>query len=179
MATASKARSDFDQSIKDAEELLAHYDRATKGKMPAPEDTEVLKRAGLILAITAWETYVEDRVREALNEKLRPLSDASISAIITRKFEEEVKRFNNPDAPKTRKLFSDYLGIDPTEKWKCSASPTETSKRLDKWVQRRCDAAHRSKRVLGAPTPHLVSRPDLLSLIGFLKKLVEETEKAF
>jgi hypothetical protein len=40
-----------------------------------------------------------------LEEKLRTLSDMSISAIINRKFDEELKRFNNPDAPKTRKLF--------------------------------------------------------------------------
>jgi hypothetical protein len=178
MAAASKARTDFIQSIKDAEELLAHYNRAAKGKSPLPPNTEVLKRAGLILAITAWETYVEDRVGEALNEKLRTLSDASISAIITKKFEEDLKRFNNPDAPKTRKLFQDYVGIDPTATWKCSAAPAETSERLSKWVRRRCDAAHRSKRVHGTPTPHLVGRTDLVSLIAFLKTLVDETEKA-
>lgn len=47
------------QSIHDAENLLAHFD--TLNTKPPPPELEVLKRVGLIMAMTAWETYVEDR----------------------------------------------------------------------------------------------------------------------
>ena len=59
----SNASDTFVQSIQDAENLLKHFN-ALNTKPPPPE-IEVLKRAGLIMAMTAWETYVEDRLLEA------------------------------------------------------------------------------------------------------------------
>jgi hypothetical protein len=47
----------FAQSILDAESLLAHFNKLNT--KPPPPEIEVLKRAGLIMAMTAWETYVE------------------------------------------------------------------------------------------------------------------------
>jgi hypothetical protein len=49
----SKAKLSFESSIKDAEDLLAHFDNMPK---PPPPNAEVLKRAGLVMALTAWET---------------------------------------------------------------------------------------------------------------------------
>jgi hypothetical protein len=67
----SEAGSNFKNSIQDAENLLAHFNslNSLNGQPPAPE-LEVLKRAGLIMAMTAWETYVEDCVAEACDERL-------------------------------------------------------------------------------------------------------------
>ena len=64
----SDAKLSFDYGIKDAEDLLYHFDAVNC--QPPPENAEVLKRASLVMAMTAWETYVEDRVREALEKKL-------------------------------------------------------------------------------------------------------------
>ena len=58
----------FDETIKDAQALLSHFEKIHK---ESPEDAEVLKRAGLVMAFTAWETYVEDRIREAVQARLR------------------------------------------------------------------------------------------------------------
>jgi hypothetical protein len=57
-----RASDTFAQSIRDAENLLAHFDALNT--RPPPPELEVLKRAGLIMAMTAWETYVEDRILE-------------------------------------------------------------------------------------------------------------------
>jgi len=86
----SRAKNQFDESIKDAEELLAHFNaaRPAPGGLP-PGNAEVLKRAGLILAITAWETYVEDRAHEAFEASLaawravRSLSSCGTSSTMT------------------------------------------------------------------------------------------------
>lgn len=64
----SKSLVDFESSIRDAEELLAHFDTQPK---PPPANAEVLKRAALVMALTAWETYVEDRVLEAVTARGR------------------------------------------------------------------------------------------------------------
>ena len=65
----SRAYQGFEYGIKDAEELLAHFDAINT--KPPPPNAEVLKRAGLVMALTAWETYVEDRL---LEEILNPCS---------------------------------------------------------------------------------------------------------
>jgi hypothetical protein len=53
----SQASLTFTEAIKDAENLLGHFDKLNT--KPPPPENEVLKRAGLIMAMTAWETYVE------------------------------------------------------------------------------------------------------------------------
>jgi len=99
----SQAKITFDDAIRDADELLAHFDRANT--QPPPENAEVLKRTGLIMAFTAWETYVEDRVTEALRSRIAADEDRLFSRFVQRKLEEELKRFNNPNTEKTRKLW--------------------------------------------------------------------------
>jgi hypothetical protein len=54
----SRAPNNFLSSIEDAITLLAYFDALHKQNA---ETAEVLKRAGLVMALTAWETYVEDR----------------------------------------------------------------------------------------------------------------------
>ena len=179
----SRAKTQFDESIKDAEELLAHFDAAKPpGGKPPPPTAEVLKRAGLILAITAWETYVEDRAKEALDANLTVLNGSSIAEFMKSKFDEEMKRFHNPNSEKTSKLFTDYTGKDVTKEWNCNPGGAALAKKtLDEWVKRRGQAAHRSPpNGSGQPAPaHLLSREDLDKLIRFLKMLVSQTEASF
>ena len=66
----SKASDTFTQAILDAENLLKHFN--TLNTKPPPLEIEVLKRAGLIMAMTAWETYVEDRVTDLARGKRIP-----------------------------------------------------------------------------------------------------------
>ena len=179
----SRAKIQFDESIKDAEELLAHFDAAKlPGGKPPPPTAEVLKRAGLLLAITAWETYVEDRASEALDANLAALAGSPVAQFMKSKFDEEMKRFHNPTSEKTSKLFADYTGKDVTKTWSCNpGGAVQAKKTLDEWVKRRGQAAHRSPpNGAGQPAPaHLLSRDELEKLIKFLKMLVAQTEASF
>jgi hypothetical protein len=76
----SQAKLAFDYSIKDAEELLAHFDAINTN--PPPANAEVLKRAGLVMALTAWETYVEDRITEAMNIRLGAVAGSYVGDFI-------------------------------------------------------------------------------------------------
>ena len=101
----SEAKQTFDQSIKDAEELLGHFDAINT--KPPPPNAEVLKRAGLIMAFTAWETYVEDRIAEGVKARIIAAGDGStFGNFVQRRLDEELKRFHNPTAAKTRQLLS-------------------------------------------------------------------------
>lgn len=168
----SRAADFFATSIKDAEELLAHYDKLEK---QSPEDGEVLKRAGLVMAMTAWETYVEDRLQEDVNARIQGFNGSSVGNFVRRKLEEEIKRLHNPDTEKTRRLFREFLDIDVTAGWKWdNFQPPEAKKTLDRYLSIRGEVVHRSKQ---SAAPHPVKRPDLDKAIRFLKGLVAATEK--
>ena len=105
----SRSSLTFSSSIEDVSTLLAHFDTLHKQH---PGDAEVLKRAGLVMALTAWETYIEDRVQEAVQLRLKAVNGSPIGKFVNAKLEEELKRFHNPSSEKTRRLFLDYLEVD-------------------------------------------------------------------
>jgi RiboL-PSP-HEPN len=174
----SLAGSTFAQSIKDAENLLAHFDALNT--QPPPPETEVLKRAGLVMAMTAWETYVEDRITEAATERLQGLSDPHILAFVQSKLIEEIKRLHNPTSEKTIRLFRDYAGVDLTESWKWNNFPPQlVRERLNEYMKLRGDVVHRARVIEpGPPKAHAVTKPALMQAIAFLKNLVGATELA-
>ncbi len=174
----SQAKTTFETAILDAEQLLAHFDKL-KTHPPAP-DVEVLKRAGLIMAFTAWETYVEDRVRESVTARIGGESAGISARFIQKRLDEELRRFNNPNSEKTRKLFMDYLDVDVTNSWTWNQYDTaKVKEKLDTLIAKRGEAVHRSSpKRAGPPEPHLVTKDELRKAIGFLKALVEATEKA-
>ena len=175
----SEAKNTFDVAIKDAEELLEHFNRINS--KPPPDNAEVLKRAGLIMAFTAWETYVEDRVKEGLEARLDQEGDGLGARFLKKKLDEELKRFNNPNSEKTRKLLLDFLEIDVFKKWAWNNFDTEKVRTmLDQLITRRGEAVHRSKpKTSVQPAPHLVTKDELKRAIGFLRSLVDATEQAF
>jgi len=175
----SKARTTFDSSIQDAEVLLAHFD--SLNTKPPPDNLEVLKRAGLIMALTAWETYVEDRAREEVLARLSADGESHLAKLVVSRLEADLKRFHNPNSEKTRQLFFDYLEIDVTSNWEWPNVDTSKAKKtLDDLIAKRGDAVHRSKPPrTDAPAAHLVKREDLEKTIRFLRSLVDATEKSF
>ncbi|MDP1525818.1 MAG: HEPN domain-containing protein [Rhodocyclaceae bacterium] len=168
----------FAQSIFDAINLLAHFNALNT--QPPPPEIEVLKRAGLIMAMTAWETYVEDRVMEAATARLQGLHDSSIGNFVKGKLNEEIKRLHNPTSDKTIQLFRDYANIDLTEKWCWNNFDSKTVReRLNQYMKLRGDVVHRSRTIApGPPTADPVTKEDLQKVIRFLKALVAATEAA-
>lgn len=173
---SSEAKLAFDVSIKDAEDLLEYC--SSLGH-PLPQKAEVFKRAGLVMALTAWETYVEDRVREGVQRRASKETSHAERFMQTR-LEEELKRFHSPSAEKTKKLFADYLEVDVTPKWSWQHyDPLKAREKLDELVKKRGDAVHRSKRRSAGPSPpHLVTKEDLEKAIRFLRELVVATDMA-
>ena len=172
----SDAGNNFKNSIKDAENLLGHFD--SLNNHPPPPELEVLKRAGLIMAMTAWETYVEDRVEEACAKRLSGLTDRSIADFVQCKLTEEISRLNNPTSGRTIQLFRDYTDTDLEQSWNWNNVDVKAAKeQLDSYLKLRGDIVHRSRALLpGAPDP--VKKEDLRRVISFLKNLVDATERA-
>lgn len=174
----SRAGETFNQSILDAENLLRHFN--TLNTKPPPPEIEVLKRAGLIMAMTAWETYVEDRVSEASTDRLKGLADSSIASFVESKLADEVKRLHNPTSDKTIQLFRDFAGVDLTDKWTWNNFDAKAVReRLNQLMKLRGDVVHRSRSINpGPPQAHPVTKEELEKAIRFLKNLVLATEVA-
>jgi hypothetical protein len=175
----SRARETFEVSIRDAEILLSHFDALPK---PPPQNAEVLKRAGLVMALTAWETFVEDLVQERVLASLQATGGNHASKFMLTRLDEDLKRFNNPTWDKTRKIFLDYLDVDVTTHWRWAGYDPDSAKRkLNELLGTRGDIVHRSKAPdpSGPPKPHPVKREDLAKAIRFLKRLADVTDNAF
>ncbi|MFM4819799.1 HEPN domain-containing protein [Aeromonas hydrophila] len=156
--------------------MLAHFDGINAN--PPPPSSEVLKRAGLVMALTAWETYVEDRLVEEMHKKLAIVQGSYLGDFILKKLHADLKSFHNPTSDKTKKIFMDYLGFDVTEGWRWSNyEPDKARSTLNQWIKKRGEAAHRSKPIsTGVLAPHLIKRDELEKVIRFIRDLVKSTD---
>lgn len=174
--TMPSAIDNFEYAIKDAEELLAHFDSINCN--PPPANAEVLKRAGLVMALTAWETYVEDRVVEDMNKKLSAVSGSYVGNFVFKRLQQELKQFHNPSSEKTKKLFVDYLDLDITTGWGwANYTPEKAKTTLNSLISKRGDAVHRSKQPSNdQPAAHLIKRDELEKAIRFIKDLAKASD---
>jgi hypothetical protein len=177
----SRALETFNESIKDAEELLYHFDhiRGENKQTKPDENTEVLKRSGLIMAVAAWETYIEDRLREIIEGHLSGLHNSVLAKIVKDKLEEDLKRFNTPNSNNTKRIFETYTNNDITANWSWNnVSPKDAQQKLNQFIVKRGEAAHRSKTRGDSTAPHLITKDELRSAIHFFKELAKATDKA-
>ncbi|MEZ8543902.1 HEPN domain-containing protein [Vibrio splendidus] len=172
-----QARNIFDVSIQDAERILEAYEHM-KSIPDLGRDPEELKRAALIMSLTAWETYVEDKVSEEVALQTKVLQGSQIGHFISNSLEKELKFFHTPNSKKTKDIFERFLGVDVTGSWSWPGyeDPNRTRAKLNEWIQKRGDAVHRS--VADKQTSHLISKPEAEKCIKFFKNLVEATEHA-
>lgn len=172
----SKAKDNFENAIQDAERILQAYDQLNQveGREREPEE---LKRAALIMTLTAWETYVEDIIEERLTADLRTLEGSKVASFITATLERELRYFHTPNSKNTKGMFERFLHQDVTEKWTWIDGDAEQAKsKLNQWIKKRGEAVHRS--INDTQATHLVSRPDMKKCLTFFKKLVETTDSA-
>lgn len=176
---SSQAYRDFEHGIQDAQDLLDHYDKLNIESSPPPV-AEVLKRTSLVMALTALETYIEDRMLEAAARVVGVDKDAGRLADYYRKsLEQNLKQFHSPTVERVRKLFKTFLDIDVIEGWTWpNYTPERAKAKLDEINDKRGRVAHRSSRPrVGKSAAHAVTRDDLRKHIRFIRDLVAATDK--
>ena len=166
----TEAGKSFELAIKDAEDLLMRFDNEKDSTLE--KNPEALKRAGMVMALAAWETYVKDRFKEEIVVLLSSVNGSLLGNFVNRKVDEDLKRFFNPNTERTRMLFNNYFEIDITSSWKWdNYHPPQAKKVLNELISKRGDAAHQANTCPGQP--HLIKRDDLEKAIRFLKGLVK------
>lgn len=175
---ASQALQTFTHVIQDAVDLLSHFDAINS--QPPPDNAEVLKRASLVMALAALETYVEDRISEAADQVVgRDAPGGRMREFYLASLENDLRYFHTPTPDKIGRIFEKYLQINVFEGWVWNHyDPARAKSHLSTIAKRRGDIAHRSLRpVAGQPTAHAVNREDLRKHIRFICDLVAATDK--
>lgn len=171
----SKASRTFDHAIQDAVDLVNHFDRLNT--LPPPPQNEVLKRASLVMALAALETYFEDRLVEAV-DALIGKGESDLARFMQNSLTNDLKTFHTPSTDRVRPMFQKYLGLDITEGWRWNQTEVAAARsELNALAKKRGDIAHRSGRPAGgSPAKHAVSRDDLRRHIHFIRQLVAATD---
>lgn len=171
----TKSLSIFQQALSEAKELLNCYDTLNNHEEIAPPDA--LKKASLIMALTAWETYVEDVVTELFNIKFSLVKGSTLGDFAEKQLKERLKQFHNPDSRKTKHLFEEFFGVDVTENWQWNnVLPKDARTQLNKWISIRGDAVHRVE--VDVNQPHVIRKDELAKCIRFIEELAKATDKA-
>jgi hypothetical protein len=168
----------FEHAIQDSVELLNHFDSLNKEPPPPPE-AEVLKRASLVMALAALESYVEDRVTEAANTVAGSGQEVGhLATFYKSSLETDLKFFHTPSTDRVKTIFEKYLSIDVTEGWNWNNyNAARARKELNRIAKKRGDIAHRSLRpIAGQANSHAVTRDELRKIIRFIRDLVGATD---
>ncbi|PZP77138.1 MAG: hypothetical protein DI592_17830, partial [Stenotrophomonas maltophilia] len=116
LAMSSHAFQTFTHVIQDAADLLAHFD--TINSQPPPDNAEVLKRASLVMALAALETYIEDRISEAAEQLAgRDKEGGRMRAFYLASLENDLRYFHTPTSDRVGKIFEKYLQINVFDGW--------------------------------------------------------------
>ena len=90
------------ESLADPRNLLELHNEAREGSGRPRKDLEALKRAAVILAVTSWETFIEDTLRLTFEERLRSASSpralGNTFTVVAREWMKREKLADNPES---------------------------------------------------------------------------------
>jgi hypothetical protein len=112
---------------------------------------EALYRAGVVMTVAAWESFVEDLLNESFLA-LSPGAGAAIGAMSTWRLASAAamaatKKFNTPNAKNVAELFQEHLDVDVASTWAVSTLTSSYTveaarTRVNSWLDIRHKIAH-------------------------------------
>lgn len=150
---------------------------------------EALYRAGVVMTVAAWESYVEDLLKESF-DALKPSAGAGVGerstwALANNAAQTAAKKFNTPNAKNVADLFEEHLGIAVVAAWsvktKAATYTSEQSKsRINQWLDIRHKIAHGGElpsNIIWIQNPQ--KKPRLtLALMNEVKEFFHELTKS-
>lgn len=161
--------------LRDADELDDAHRRLRTGQAGRQWGLGSLNRAVVVMCVSAWESYIEEVLRESL-EALRPAPPSPMGTwpALNASARSQIGRFNNPNSQNVRQLISDCIGVaDVTSDWRWQRTTDQRARdRLDEVMRNRHHIAH---GVNPRPTIHNTYSSDLP---GFFRMLARQTDGA-
>ncbi len=158
----------------DADALLAAHRAIPVGAPSRMGSLAAINRAVVVACISAWEAYIEELLREAI-ETLRPAGPPmgtwpALNATVRG----AIGGFNTPNTDQVRILISDALGLqDDQNSWTwTNCTPAQARARLQQAMDYRHEIAH------GVNPRPVVSHRYSSRLPGFFRQLGLYTDAA-
>lgn len=116
---ASNAFTDYlEPLLADAEELVDAHTKLRTGKVGRQWGLGAVNRAVVVMSVSAWEAYVEEVVKEALQAIKPPSPPSSVWPALNANALSLVGRFNNPTTDNVKNLIASTIGLeDVTVYW--------------------------------------------------------------
>ena len=158
----SNASQSFNNLIGFVDQLVQIHGKLQTGRGRRHEQ-DAIHRAGVVMTIAAWESFVEKVVMEGLdalgaNAGLAAAVPVAAGAappawakhafgLRRAELANSIKRFNTPNAANVRDLFLEALEFNPWPSWTWHAGPRqwnteEMRRRLNNWLDVRHSVAH-------------------------------------
>jgi RiboL-PSP-HEPN len=134
----------LDVLLRDATELGAAHRKLSTGNRGRQRGLGAINRTAVVICVSAWEAYVEEVIKEAL-DLLRPAGTTEATwNIVKEPALAQIKRFNTPNSGNTRSLIANCLGLaDITSAWHWQNCTTQTAcAYLNKALDTRHKVAH-------------------------------------
>jgi hypothetical protein len=185
----------FLTAMEDSLRLVRLHRQVAKGRGRRSPELSSLNRSVVVLAIAAWQAYVEALAAALLNslghEYLQDTRSGRTLAVMWNAKREELARhidqYSTANSDKTLSLLGS-LGLDPKEWWTWGTGPgalssSQVRDRLNQWVKVRHAIAHGSQ----LPAVRVITRnragpavrlKDAEACIGFVQKLARQTNLA-
>ena len=128
----------------DAGELLTAHAALRTGRPGRQYGLASLNRATVVICVSAWEAYVEELVREALEAIRPPSPPMGTWPALNATARGAIGRFNTPNTDQVRMLVSDALGLpDVQNHWSWfNCNPVQARARLQEAMDYRHAVAH-------------------------------------
>lgn len=146
----SQASSRFSVLMGSVDQLRQIHGRLQQGRGRRHQQ-ESLHRAGVVMTVAAWESYVESVLREGM-AALQPAAGAPAWARVVQqqavvRANAEASQLHTPNAENVRRLFETTIGYNPHPDWHWTATRRnwnvlQVTTRLNEWLRIRHSVAH-------------------------------------
>jgi hypothetical protein len=160
--------------LRDAEELDDAHAQLRTGNPGRQYGIASLNRAAVIMSVSAWESYIEELVRESV-QALQPVGPnlgawPALNVFVTA----QLNRFHTPNTANVTRLIHDCLGLANVHlawSWQ-NCTPVQAAQRLDSAMQARHRIAH------GVNPRDAIDNRYSSELPGFFRRLARYTDAA-
>ena len=168
----SKALDFFCNGFSDAESILTIYDCHNQNSNQIKEfypdgmpNIDVLKRACVIMAFTAFESFFENLITEINNKQIYDFSNEKRNKML--------ERFHNPTSKNIVELYKSWFGIENCLKTICfdGRNAEDICDQLDEYLKIRGQIVHVQK--IDSSKEDVAKKENVIKILNFLKKFAE------
>jgi hypothetical protein len=130
--------------LADAKEIDDAHQGLRTGQVGRQWRLGALNRGAVVMCLSAWEAYIEEITKEAIECFRPPAPHQSLWQSINADARSQIGRFNTPNVENTRKLIADTIGLqDVTVHWYwANCSVPQARDRLTEAITFRHQIAH-------------------------------------